>query len=71
MPMKKETIRAGKLILKKMIIAGLNTTDQSRILGGSVLQQPTQTVQASEANCATMSDDCPGPQVLPQQPPLL
>lgn len=69
--MKKGNLDAGRLTLKRMIIAGLNATEQSRIRGGSAMQQSNNTMQASEANCVTMSDDCPGPQQQVVQPNII
>ncbi len=45
-----------------MIIAGLNVTEQSRVKGGSEPLQLNDSLKASQGNCVTMSDDCPGPQ---------
>lgn len=53
-----------------MTIAELNAEAQHRILGGLEADQST-IVRASQASCATMSDDCPGPQILEVSPALI
>ncbi len=68
--MKKATRKSNRLVLQKMTITELNTQLQSYILGG---EEPAQsyTIRASQGNCMTMSDDCPGPPLQDQQPVLL
>ncbi|PSK89122.1 hypothetical protein B0I18_113134 [Taibaiella chishuiensis] len=66
--MKKATNKTNRLALKKMTIAELNTRLQSRILGAGDEQVASDTIRASREGCITMSDDCPGPQLIIPQP---